>query len=930
MPLISLTDELSSLDMPQETNVLSNAPLNSQPEGYVAPERPDPSLLDTTASAFRQSNFISSWLFNQEGSSEPDPNFNAYEKIKGTKYEQYYDRVYTVNNDEHLKAWMFQIDQEERDRQTLSDAGWLGVVSSVSAGVSDPTLLIPGVNIVKGARAARIVKNAIGGAATAAGAVAASESVLANTQVLRDEDDAIYNTAGAAIIGGILGGGLSAWVSKAEVDSAKVGVKKIVTGDINKQQKIVADTSAGAAQVPYTRYKVEGLPDNVVKSSQVPFMHSPALDMLTDPFETTRKTGQGLFENRLYIGEKSDVAVDTQIKLDSIEIYNMKKAVDEQYKTYVDAKTNFGLESYYKAKTSGKLTYNQFSEEVAKSMRRGDIHSIPQVANTVKIIREQVNKVTADLQKAGLLSEQLDLKGSTSWLTRIWNKDAIVADRSNFTAKLQDDFIKKGMPEDEVMESADDIYTTLVKGQDELSLLQNKGVSSLETGKPFLKERKLDINDAEYEKWLKNDGIYLMENYIKEARTLIRMKEYLNKNGYSSVKSILDDLDSEYSIRRSHLSGADAAKLAKQYKKSRERIRDSFQIIIGKYRQRKMGDDVLGALSKYQYVRLLTFQVLSSLTDIGAPVLKYGLGKTLMNGYINSLKEFTIGASKMAKEDLKAMGVGMELDMNQTIRSIVDPGFYQSANNRLNKYGNSVVDTFSKANLSVYWNNFHKRIVGHIIEAEMIKLMQKKTALTNKEWRYLETFGIGERERLLIRKELDDFKIKGTYIPNIKAWRSEEAKEVFSAAVLKEVDSTILGGASRSDAPWLIQKYQLASTVFQFHNYFSSLTARILLPALQVRDANVAQGILALVSLGGLQYVIREKLKGRTPNMDPSKLIAEGISRSGLLGMWTDPVFGIALRPFNAASRYSAAPRLDSILLGPTFAMANDIASLYF
>jgi hypothetical protein len=184
----------------------------SQPSelGGVAhlPEPPDPgpvpSWLEVGAAAERQSNLVGS-LYDRLSNPMPEakgaPGFDPLASIpKG--YEQYADKFLDAESPKEM-AWIKQrISSELRDREVIARAGKWGFVASMAAGMTDPltlaSMLIPGAGETRLAQAGRL---ALTNAATTAG----QELLQQQLSVTRTAQESMFNVAGSAVLGGILG-----------------------------------------------------------------------------------------------------------------------------------------------------------------------------------------------------------------------------------------------------------------------------------------------------------------------------------------------------------------------------------------------------------------------------------------------------------------------------------------------------------------------------------------------------------------------------------------------------------------------------------------------------------------------------------------------------------------------------------------------------
>ncbi len=191
-------------------------PSPSKPDSRPETSFYDPSATDVVGAAFRQENsFWSAYTENRDVPSrlrvmnrDVDQNFDPFQGIEG--YEDHAMRFAAANNENEVAAIKRQIDKELQDKETLDDAGALGVVAQVGAGILDPINLVPvGGAAVRGYR----VGGAVLGTAVRtakAGFLGASvaEIALHASQQTRTMTDSAINIGTATFLSGVLGGSL--------------------------------------------------------------------------------------------------------------------------------------------------------------------------------------------------------------------------------------------------------------------------------------------------------------------------------------------------------------------------------------------------------------------------------------------------------------------------------------------------------------------------------------------------------------------------------------------------------------------------------------------------------------------------------------------------------------------------------------------------
>jgi len=164
------------------------------------------------AAAFRTENTIGSTLASKSYwfDGERDPSYDPWADIAGTPYEEYWDNFTTARSKPHADAIRADIDREVKDRRYLENQGAIGYAQGLAAGIFDPTILLPGGAIVRGAKGgASAIRTAGSVAAYGAGGAALTEGVLQATQQTRTWEESATAIAGATVLSGVLGAGLA-------------------------------------------------------------------------------------------------------------------------------------------------------------------------------------------------------------------------------------------------------------------------------------------------------------------------------------------------------------------------------------------------------------------------------------------------------------------------------------------------------------------------------------------------------------------------------------------------------------------------------------------------------------------------------------------------------------------------------------------------
>lgn len=426
----------------------------------LQPEADDsPTLGQTLGAAFRQENAIVSGLgalLDSDGrNAEPEPEHNPLDMITGTPYEERHLEAFVGSQSAaETRRIMRQIDREEADRKTLRDAGGLGIVASMGAGILDPTILIPGAAVVRGANGARVAASAVlSGVRVGAGA-AVQEAVLQGSQRIRPWEESALAVGGATILGSVLGGAI-AGLTRREVASMGAKLDDVMKG-ADETAPVVGDmvppgaASAGAAAVA----RGSSAPVSTMGVEQATAILSPVTRLQTSPFEAARTAVRDLAEaavdveaTRQGVAQSAGGAVETRAKM-----WNgpLAEAVDQGDRLF--ARYFYGQDAglvgrmtapmrsewaRFRGASGGKLTAREFREEVGRAMRRNDEHPVPEVAAAAKAYRKAIfDPLKERAVELGVLPEGVTAGTAPSYLTRVYNHEQIVAERPEFKGRI--------------------------------------------------------------------------------------------------------------------------------------------------------------------------------------------------------------------------------------------------------------------------------------------------------------------------------------------------------------------------------------------------------------------------------------------------------------------------------------------------------------
>jgi hypothetical protein len=433
--------------------------VNRSPESVFAQDTgsiPEPQIdvaPDTGSifgAAFRQNNLIGSGIthFGNFGGIANDtaPNYSAWDDIKGTPYEEHWHAFATSNNARYTEALKRQIDQEDRDRRTLDSGGWTSTLADLSAGILDPTILIPvGGEVAKGLEGYRLLSTF--GRTARAGAIAttAQETGLQLTQETRPLSESATNVGFGTVLSGVLGTGAAALLSKPERDLAKRGFDNLVSEYGNP-----ANSSVGAAQAAQSLgidalTVAGGAANKIADTSQ--FLN-PGLRLNFSPSPIARQVGQELAEGSVYqVGHAEGLttgpAVDRLAGMqERARTADGMGKLDQAFMDMKKAET--GIDNATLAQASARIqrigmSFDEFDQAVGRAMRNEDVGDNEFVSRAARDLRSSiVHPFFEDGKAVGLYDEGDKAAFAPSYFPRQYRTKVLIANEPEIKAQWTD------------------------------------------------------------------------------------------------------------------------------------------------------------------------------------------------------------------------------------------------------------------------------------------------------------------------------------------------------------------------------------------------------------------------------------------------------------------------------------------------------------
>lgn len=402
--------------------------------------RPAPGFSETVTSAFKMENdVLNAYERITAPDYLPDPEFDLGRNLKEKGLWELRDDYLGVRSAQEMDYRTNQIQEEQKNRQTLAEAGWGGVVASIAAGAASPITFVP--LIGPGLKGAKAVAYSASLAAMSAGA---QEGVLFTSQQTRTGEEAAFSVAASTILGGILGGAVG-MMKRADFDelSSRMGTS-------NNDEAIlepVQGANAGAAFVvrDATGGLKSGAGNKLAFIGPVTRLHA----------QKASPTGKAFINEFADAGLKMENAVaaapggNIESMIKTYALYDVKgiTSLDEEFADYT--LTGPGIFRNLRAdlaswSSRGKMNRAEFNEEVTKAGWSGDVHPDKFVQAAAQRLRKEVyDPILKEAQEVGLLPKDIDLKGDLSYISRMYDTRQIKARKNDFIDILSAHFEKK-------------------------------------------------------------------------------------------------------------------------------------------------------------------------------------------------------------------------------------------------------------------------------------------------------------------------------------------------------------------------------------------------------------------------------------------------------------------------------------------------------
>jgi hypothetical protein len=814
-----------------------------------------------------------------------DANYNPY--VDDAKLVRQYgpDLFTNSHSRETTRQIIDNYEYLQRQRELVGRHGAIDFFGSIQGTASDPLLWgNPG-------------RSLMSFTAKEMGREAVSEMMMHESQVGRTVEESMFEVAATGVGAGVLGAIGKQFGMFGEVPPGAVRADDVdeVEAGADALRDMPGDLSAAQADV----YAAEELAPTAEGLTKV-------LGGLSDTARTYTKSESAV--TREFINKMAPIGFQTRAAKEGIavaprNVWALAKKTETDI-AMLEKEFNQAYKAY--RKNGGKLNEKNFDKEVAKAMRNADSSNIPEVATLASKFRKLDDELYDEMVRIGAYGEEVKLGikrrpaliGALTHLQRVYHRNNLLD--PNVTEKvrplLRQRIIARtnyrdypGITQQTKIDLADEQINNLFRELRGLSADADSVGDFVRAPKAGIAhQRTLDLltdNELSDAGLLVDSARDVLALTSKEARREAALADVFGERDLKGVKS---------AIARDYDAKIDNAKTAKERKRlEAAKVRDMNYVdrqlaqMYGIHQAPKdptaASTNILSALRAYNVATGLVNPILTNISDMVAPLLRYNL-LTVAGAYKTM---FTAGWTH-SKQLVNDLALANEMLTGVRVSAIMDAGHTPSEKGLQKVYQfwgkwsgmKAITDVAETAAGLMLTRQWHKELV-----------VKGYANLSNKAKSRLAESGIGEEhaDRIADMMKKHQQEHRGAIDPRTRAWEDREAARVYESAMVSEVKGKLVLEPQTGDLPQLFTSGEYAGVgkvIGQFVSFMYSATQRYTLLGLQRRDAEFLVGAMFMTGIGVAVDMTKTELKGKTwSDKDIADKIIDGLDRGGAAGL---------------------------------------------
>lgn len=422
-----------------------------------------------------------------------------------------------------------------------------------------------------------------------------------------------------------------------------------------------------------------------------------------------------------------------------------------------------------------------------------------------------------------------------------------------------------------------------------------------------------------------------------EKHQLARAKEEIKGESLAQLEKAVDKLEPK--------AAKEALKLRDQFESDISDMNAIFDINLGIYRSGfnvldNSARDFYRNLRDWNFSRFGGFMGIASIPEIVAHAMKVGPMKVLQEGLVPQISEWLGGVkslpAKMQDALLRDLQYAVQSEMGTILKPMMDGEGLGVRRSPVRRFFSSAAEVTAEMSLIKKIQDISERITGRIVISDILRNIDD--AVNGRISKFndakLNQLGLTKSTRKQIYdwwKEhggMDDgsYWLDHTMI-DVSNTKKMEIYQLFRDAITKDIDTSVVKTGA-GDRP-LITRSEIGKIVFQFKDWASGATTRLLLPGIQRSDAEFYSGTLFLLFGGLMSHLITQVLRGNEIDWSPDVLAIEAFDKSGIGGLFGEAANIGAKALFGTGTTRYMSRSTTGAFLGPSFDVPDQLLGLF-
>jgi hypothetical protein len=397
--------------------------------------------------------------------------------------------------------------------------------------------------------------------------------------------------------------------------------------------------------------------------------------------------------------------------------------------------------------------------------------------------------------------------------------------------------------------------------------------------------------------FVNTDTEHVIASHLRAAIPDIHLTD---RFGDVEMQDVFRRLDEEYDTRLGQAKSAKAQTnldnerkaMVRDLAATRDRIRGIYGFDLAQ--SQPNAARIANAARNFNLITDLGTSVFNRMTDSINAVYRHGFMNVMGDGYLPFFKSMVgmgDGFATGARQSMKDLGVGIDSAIGHLSHQWGDVIDNNMPGSKFERALGWTADKSMLLNLHGPWTDGMKTVAGTVAAADFLRTAERVAGNTHTkaDIQRLAQAGIDQHMATRIWEAYKDgggqeFG-KGTHVANTADWKDTQARDVFAAAISRDADMAVLTPGAEKPL-WM--SGPVVSLLGQYKSFVAAAHEKVLISNLQQMDARTLQGLVASLGMGMISYRAYTLWSGAPTSDRPQDWIKEGISRSAILGWFSE------------------------------------------